>query len=106
MKTSTTSRWLLGLGLLALSPAALAAQNDTGQPVGQEDNTSYGTTSAEFLLLGAGARGAALGGSFAAIATEFNTGHEIWLTRGRLVDAMRASYALPGIFPPVLLDGR
>ena len=57
MTTSTTSRWLLGLGLLALSPAALAAQNDTGQPVGQEDNTSYGTTSAEFLLLGAGARG-------------------------------------------------
>jgi len=43
---------------------------------------------------------------FAAIATEFNTGHEIWLTRGRLVDALRASYALPGIFPPVLIGGR
>ena len=43
---------------------------------------------------------------FAAIATEFGTGHEIWLTRGRLVDAMRASYALPGIFPPVQLGGR
>ena len=38
---------------------------------------------------------------FATIATEVGTGHEIWLTRGRLVDAMRASYALPGIFPPV-----
>ncbi|MCX7313989.1 MAG: patatin-like phospholipase family protein [Alphaproteobacteria bacterium] len=43
---------------------------------------------------------------FATIATEVGTGHEIWLTRGRLVDAMRASYALPGIFPPVYLDGR
>jgi predicted acylesterase/phospholipase RssA len=43
---------------------------------------------------------------FATITTEVGTGHEIWLTRGRLVDAMRASYALPGIFPPVLLDGR
>ena len=43
---------------------------------------------------------------FAAIATEFNTGHEIWLTRGRLSDALRASYALPGIFPPVLIGGR
>ena len=43
---------------------------------------------------------------FAAIATEFNTGHEIWLTRGRLVDALRASYALPGIFPPVRIGGR
>ncbi len=43
---------------------------------------------------------------FAAIATEFNTGHEIWLTRGRLSDATRASYALPGIFPPVKIGGR
>jgi NTE family protein len=43
---------------------------------------------------------------FAAIATEVGTGHEIWLTRGRMADAMRASYALPGIFPPISLDGR
>jgi NTE family protein len=43
---------------------------------------------------------------FAAIATEYETGHEIWLTRGRLADALRASYALPGIFAPVRLGGR
>jgi NTE family protein len=43
---------------------------------------------------------------FAAIATEISTGHEIWLTRGRLVDALRASYALPGIFSPVHIGGR
>ncbi|MGC1780366.1 MAG: patatin-like phospholipase family protein [Xanthobacteraceae bacterium] len=43
---------------------------------------------------------------FAAIATEIGTGHEVWLTRGSLVLAMRASYALPGIFAPVQLDGR
>ena len=43
---------------------------------------------------------------FAAIATEFGTGHEIWLTRGRLAEALRASYALPGIFSPVLIGGR
>ncbi|MPZ56445.1 MAG: phospholipase [Rhizobiales bacterium] len=43
---------------------------------------------------------------FAAIATEVKTGHEIWLTRGLLVEAMRASYALPGIFPPVHVGGR
>lgn len=43
---------------------------------------------------------------FAAIATEFNTGHEIWLTHGRLANALRASYALPGIFPPVKIGGR
>jgi NTE family protein len=43
---------------------------------------------------------------FAAIATEVATGHEIWLTRGRLVEALRASYALPGIFSPVMIGDR
>jgi NTE family protein len=43
---------------------------------------------------------------FAAIATEIGSGHEIWLTRGPLVSAMRASYALPGVFDPVKLGGR
>jgi NTE family protein len=43
---------------------------------------------------------------FAVIATELGTGHEIWLTRGRLVDALRASYALPGIFNPIRIGGR
>jgi len=43
---------------------------------------------------------------FATVATEVRTGHEIWLTRGRVVDAMRASYALPGIFSPVLIGDR
>jgi len=43
---------------------------------------------------------------FAAIATEVGTGHEVWLTRGALSLALRASYALPGIFPPVRVGGR
>jgi NTE family protein len=43
---------------------------------------------------------------FAAVSTEVKTGHEIWITHGRLVDAMRASYALPGIFAPMLIGGR
>jgi len=43
---------------------------------------------------------------FAAIATEVGTGHEIWLTRGSLALAMRASYALPGVFPPVQIGRR
>lgn len=43
---------------------------------------------------------------FASVATEVRTGHEIWLTHGRLVDAMRASYALPGIFAPMLIGDR
>lgn len=54
---------LLGAG----APGALAAQDAT------QDNTAYGTTAAEFLLLGAGARGTALGGAFAAIATDVSS---------------------------------
>ena len=43
---------------------------------------------------------------FAAIATEVGTGHEVWLARGSLALALRASYALPGIFPPICLGNR
>ncbi|MBL8566843.1 MAG: patatin-like phospholipase family protein [Hyphomicrobiaceae bacterium] len=43
---------------------------------------------------------------FTAVATEIGSGHEVWLSRGGLVTAMRASYALPGIFRPVKIDGR
>lgn len=38
---------------------------------------------------------------FICIATELATGHEVWLRAGILSPAMRASYALPGIFKPV-----
>lgn len=47
-----------------------------------------------------------LGKPFTAVATEIGTGNEIWLSRGRLVDALRASYALPGVFRPVNIEGR
>lgn len=43
---------------------------------------------------------------YVAVATELGTGHEVWMSRGRLVDAMRASYALPGIFQPVRINHR
>lgn len=42
---------------------------------------------------------------FVAIATDMISGHEVWLRRGSLVDAMKASFSLPGIFPPVSLFG-
>lgn len=43
---------------------------------------------------------------FAAVATECGSGHELWLTRGGLNAAIRASYAMPGIFEPVKIGGR
>lgn len=43
---------------------------------------------------------------FVTIATDLKTGHEVWLRKGPLIEAMRASFALPGIFAPVKKDGR
>ena len=43
---------------------------------------------------------------FVAVATELGTGHEIWLNKGSLVNALKASFALPGIFRPVKINGR
>lgn len=44
--------------------------------------------------------------TFIAVATELATGHEVWLRDGNLVQAIRASYALPGVFAPVPIDNR
>ncbi len=43
---------------------------------------------------------------FVCIATDLATGHEVWLRDGNLMEAMTASFALPGVFPPVSIDGR
>lgn len=43
---------------------------------------------------------------YAAMTTDLVTGHEIWLQKGDLAEAMRASFSLPGIFPPVKVEGR
>lgn len=43
---------------------------------------------------------------FVAVATEVNSGHEVWLGEGSLITAIRASYALPGIFEPIKCGSR
>ncbi|WP_265518502.1 patatin family protein [Nitratireductor luteus] len=43
---------------------------------------------------------------FVCVAAEIRTGHEIWLSSGSLITAMRASYALPGVFEPVVCNRR
>jgi NTE family protein len=43
---------------------------------------------------------------FVAVATELYSGHEVWITSGSLITALRASYALPGIFEPVISNNR
>jgi NTE family protein len=43
---------------------------------------------------------------FVTIAADLRTGHEVWIRRGPLIKAMQASFALPGVFPPVERNGR
>ncbi|MFI5018086.1 MAG: patatin-like phospholipase family protein [Dongiales bacterium] len=43
---------------------------------------------------------------FTCVATDLLTGHEVWLRKGDLVEMLRASFSLPGLFSPVEVDGR
>jgi len=56
----------------ALAALAVVAGPAAAQVTLPSDNTAYGTTSGEFLLLGASARGLALGGAYAALATDIS----------------------------------
>lgn len=44
--------------------------------------------------------------AFTAVATDLDRDREVWLTRGSLFDAIRASIAIPTVFRPHRLDGR
>ena len=43
---------------------------------------------------------------FTAVATDLGSRREIWFQRGPLRAAVRASIAIPGLFTPVMLNGR
>lgn len=43
---------------------------------------------------------------FAAVATDLASGEEVWLREGKVSDAVRASCTVPGLFLPVLREGR
>lgn len=43
---------------------------------------------------------------FTAVATDIEAQNEVWLNRGSLFTAMKASTAVPGVFDPVEIDGR
>ena len=43
--------------------------------------------------------------SYGAIATELHSGRELWLRHGKVLEAVRASCAMPGLFTPVVRDG-
>jgi len=43
---------------------------------------------------------------FTAVACELKTGHEVWLNKGPISESIRASFALPGIFEPQLINNQ
>ena len=43
---------------------------------------------------------------FASVATDLETGREVWFTKGLLIDAIWASISLPGLFPALQDQGR
>lgn len=43
---------------------------------------------------------------FGAVATDLHSGAEVWMREGSIADAVRASIALPGLFTPVVREGR
>jgi NTE family protein len=43
---------------------------------------------------------------YAAVSTDLDTGREVWFTHGGVADAVRASMAMPGLFPAVQNDER
>ena len=42
---------------------------------------------------------------FGAVATELASGRELWLRQGKVLEAVRASCAMPGLFTPVIRSG-
>lgn len=44
--------------------------------------------------------------SYTAVATDLDREREVWLSRGSLLDAIRASFAIPTVFRPHHVDGR
>lgn len=43
---------------------------------------------------------------YTSVSTDLVTGRSVWLQRGPVVDAIRASIAIPGVISPHVLDGR
>ena len=66
-----------------------------GQPVLRELRRHFGHTQIEQLFI-----------PCAIVATDLVSGNEVSITRGGIVEAVRASVAIPGVFPPLRRDGQ
>ncbi len=91
-------QWLLGLGVrdvLALLDVRLNGGMIKGERLMEFFRRNFIDRPIEELPM-----------PFAAVATDLNTGTEVWLRQGSTMAAVRASIALPALFTPALHDGR
>ncbi len=93
--TKLTSREVLGLMDFSFSGGAMKGERLFGFFADQHENPDIETLSKRFV----------------SVATEMKTGREIWIQKGPILSAARASCALPGVLTPVkhndrwMLDG-
>ena len=66
-----------------------------GEKLAKELHNHFGNSKIEDLAI-----------PFYCVATDLMTGEEVWFNKGDLVSAVRASYAIPGVFVPVKTGNR
>ncbi len=93
----------LRAAMLALTRARVFALFD---PTWPRSGLFEGRRALELVRPHLGERIEALPCRFAAVATDLFTGEEVLLDRGPVVEAVRASIAVPGILTPVRVGGR
>ena len=91
-------QWLLGLGVrdvLSLLDVRMSGGMIKGERLMEFFRLNFIDRPIEELPL-----------PFAAVATELDTGAEVWLREGSTMAAVRASIALPALFTPAVHEGR
>src|SRR3990172_12372629 len=91
-------KWLLGLGIkdvLALLDVRLYGGMIKGERLMEFFRRNFIDRPIEDLPM-----------PYAAVATDLNTGIEVWLRQGSTMAAVRASIALPALFTPAVHEGR
>ena len=98
-KLDALERWILGLGnfdmLGLIDPGFSAGGFIQGAKLMAAFSEQIAACDIEELPL-----------ALAAVATDIESGREVWLRAGSLATAVRASIAIPGVFSPVLVDDR
>jgi NTE family protein len=98
-KLDVYKEWVLGLDLLDVAKLVDFSFTGTGIIRGEKVFNVIEEMIGDVMI-------EALPIPFTSVATDLIKQKEVWIQEGRLIDAIRASIAIPSIFTPKLLDGR